>query len=160
MLAGLRVSFPRSSCRQRHGVSVWQPVAASARLPLKPISNTAFYCCGIRMRDAELPRPICGDQFAKLFMNEQGMEIFRRFAAERGPNVSNVGRARYIDDLLRARLRTDPQLQVLLIGCGFDSRAFRLSGGEWYELDEPQLIEYKNQRLPVTQSTNPLLRIP
>jgi methyltransferase (TIGR00027 family) len=157
---GLRASLARDSCRQQHGVTVCKPAAAPARLSLKPISNTAFYCCGIRMRDAERPRPICGDQFAKLFMNEQGLEIFRRFAAERGPNVSNVGRARYIDDLLRARLRTDPQLQVLLIGCGFDSRAFRLSGGEWFELDEPQLIEYKNQRLPATQAANPLLRIP
>ena len=33
---------------------------------VKPISNTAFYCCGIRMRDAETPHPICGDRFAKL----------------------------------------------------------------------------------------------
>jgi len=126
---------------------------------LKPISNTAFYCCGIRMRDAEGPRPICGDQFAKLFMNEQGMEIFRRFAGERGPNVSNVARARYIDDLLRVRLAADPQLQVLLIGCGFDSRAFRLSGGAWFELDETALIEYKNARLPPAQCPNRLQRI-
>jgi len=35
---------------------------------VKPISNTAFYCCGIRMRDAETPHPICGDRFAKLLM--------------------------------------------------------------------------------------------
>ena len=91
-----------------------------------PISNTAFYCCGIRMRDAESARPVCGDQFAKLFMNEHGMEIYRRFAGERGPNMSNVARARYIDDLLRARLAANPRLQVVLFGCGFDSRAFRL----------------------------------
>jgi methyltransferase (TIGR00027 family) len=126
---------------------------------MKPISNTAFYCCGIRMRDAESRHPVCGDQFAKLFMNEHGMEIYNRFRSERGPNLSNVARARYIDDLLRERLAANPSLQVVLIGCGFDSRAFRLNGGSWFELDEPQLIAYKNQRLPPAQAPNTLQRI-
>jgi methyltransferase (TIGR00027 family) len=126
---------------------------------MKPISNTAFYCCGIRMLDAESPHPVCGDRFARLFMNEHGMAIFNRFGGERGPNASNVARARYIDDLLRERLAANRQLQVALIGCGFDSRAFRLDGGAWFELDEPQLITYKNERLPAAQAPNPLRRI-
>jgi methyltransferase (TIGR00027 family) len=127
---------------------------------MKPISNTAFYCCGIRMRDAESRRPVCGDQFAKLFMNGRGMEIFSRFAGERGPNMSNVARARYIDDLLRARLALNSHLQVVLIGCGFDSRPFRLRGGSWFELDEPAIIRYKDERLPAAEAPNVLQRIP
>ena len=111
------------------------------------------------MRDAESPRPVCGDRFAKLFMNEQGFEIFNRFGGERGPNMSNVARARYIDDLLRLHLSANPRLQVVLIGCGFDSRAFRLTGGSWLELDEPQLIDYKNEKLAATEAPNPLHRI-
>ena len=130
-----------------------------ARGALKPISNTAFYCCGIRMRDAERSRPICGDQFAQFFMNEHGMEIFNRFGGERGPNISNVARARYIDDLLRTQIAANPRLQVVLIGCGFDSRAFRLDGGTWFELDEPALITYKNERLPASTAPNRLERI-
>lgn len=126
---------------------------------MKPISNTAFYCCGIRMRDAESQRPVCGDQFAKVFMNEEGMKVFAGFEFERGPNMSNVARARYIDDLLRARLALDAHLQIVLIGCGFDSRAFRLRGGSWFELDEPALISYKDERLPPAQAPNPLQRI-
>jgi len=112
------------------------------------------------MRDAEQARPICGDQFAKLFMDEHALRIFNRFGGERGPNVSNVARARYIDDLLRARLAADPGLQVVLIGCGFDSRAFRLRGGAWFELDEPALIAFKEERLPADQAPNRLRRIP
>ncbi len=127
---------------------------------MKPISNTAFYCCGIRMRDAESPRPICGDRFARQFMDARGLEIFRQFGGESGPNVSNVARHRYIDDLLRVQLERDTALQVVLIGCGFDSRAYRLAGGFWYELDEPQLIEYKDSRLPASQAPNPVRRIP
>jgi methyltransferase (TIGR00027 family) len=126
---------------------------------MNPVSNTAFYCCGVRMRDAETPHPICNDRFAKLFMNEHGLEIFNRFGGERGPNVSNVARARYIDDLLRTRLAANPDLQIVLIGCGFDSRAFRLAGGAWFELDEPPLITYKEECLPAAQAPNRLRRI-
>ncbi len=126
---------------------------------MKPVSNTAFYCCGIRMRDAESARPVCGDQFARRFMNEQALEILRRFADQRGPNMSNVARARYIDDLLRAQLAANSQLQVVLLGCGFDSRAFRLRGGRWLELDEPAVISYKEERLPAAEAPNPLQRI-
>jgi methyltransferase (TIGR00027 family) len=112
------------------------------------------------MRDAESRRPVCGDQYAKRFMDARGLEIFRQFGGESGPNVSNVARHRYIDDFLRAELARDPNLRIVLIGCGFDSRAFRLTGGAWLELDEPQLIAYKNDTLPVSQSPNPLQRIP
>jgi methyltransferase (TIGR00027 family) len=126
---------------------------------MKPVSNTAFYCCGIRMRDAESRRPICGDGYARRFMDDRGLAIFQEFATQLGPNASNVARHRYIDDFLRARIAREPDLQIVLIGCGFDSRAFRLSGGTWYELDEPQLLAYKDDKLPASQAPNPLQRI-
>ena len=126
---------------------------------MKPISNTAFYCCGIRMLDAESRKPICDDRYARSFMDERGMEIFRRFGGELGPNTSNVARHRYIDDYLRNRIATQPDIRIVLIGCGFDSRAFRIHGGEWLEFDEPQLIEYKNTRLPPSSCNNKLQRV-
>jgi methyltransferase (TIGR00027 family) len=126
---------------------------------MNPISNTAFYCCGIRMLDARRRRPVCGDTYARQFMDGRGMEIFRRFGGESGPNASNVARHRYIDDFLRQQLARTAQLQIGLIGCGFDSRAYRLAGGTWFELDEPQLIAYKEERLPGAQAPNPLRRI-
>jgi methyltransferase (TIGR00027 family) len=47
----------------------------------------------------------------------------------------------------------------VIIGAGFDSRAYRLNGGVWIELDEPQVIAYKNERLPVSKCKNELHRI-
>jgi len=126
---------------------------------MKPVSNTAFYCCGIRMLDAESRRPICGDGYARRFMDGRGLAIFQEFAGESLPNASNVARHRYIDDVLRARLAREPDLQIVLLGCGFDSRAFRLRGGTWYEFDEPQLMAYKDDKLPASQAPNPLRRI-
>ncbi|MGZ5012032.1 MAG: class I SAM-dependent methyltransferase [Methylobacter sp.] len=48
---------------------------------------------------------------------------------------------------------------MILIGSGFDSRAYRLNGGRWIELDEPQIISYKNERLPIENCKNKLQRI-
>jgi methyltransferase (TIGR00027 family) len=112
------------------------------------------------MRDAESKRPIANDVYAKVFMDEHGLEIFRRFGGESAPNASNVARHRFIDDYLRAKLAADRHLRVIFIGCGFDSRAFRLQGGDWIELDEPQLIAYKNEKLPPESCPNRLTRVP
>src|SRR5215470_1163030 len=126
---------------------------------MKPISKTAFYCCGVRMQDAEREKPVCGDTYAKVFMNEQGLQILEVFKNETRPNTSNVGRHRIIDDLLRQELVAKPDLTVVIIGAGFDTRAFRLKGGTWIELDEPQVITYKEERLPAANSENELQRI-
>lgn len=112
------------------------------------------------MQDAERTDPICGDTYAKTFMNEEGLQILETFKEEAKPNASNVARHRIIDDFLRQALLIDPSLSIVIIGAGFDSRAFRLKGGSWLELDEPQVITYKNERLPVSDSENELRRIP
>ena len=112
------------------------------------------------MWDAEREQPVCGDVYARVFMNEDGIRILDAFKDETGPNASNVARHRVIDDLLRAELRAHPDLCVVIIGAGFDTRAYRIKGGTWVELDEPQVIAYKNERLPVSQSENELQRIP
>lgn len=127
---------------------------------MNPISNTAYYSCGIRMLDARRSRSWCNDTYAERFMDARGREILERFGAERDPNLSNLARHRFIDDELRRRLVVDPKLRVVLIGCGFDSRPFRLQGGVWLELDEPPLIASKDQALPPQECANSLVRIP
>ncbi|HEY0428472.1 MAG TPA: SAM-dependent methyltransferase [Pyrinomonadaceae bacterium] len=126
---------------------------------MKPISKTAFYCCGVRMQDAASVSPVCGDIYAKDFMNEEGLRVFEDFKNEANPNASNVARHRIIDDFLRRELLANPDLTIVLIGAGFDSRAFRLKGGAWLEFDEPQVIGYKNERLPAEGCENELQRI-
>ena len=111
------------------------------------------------MQDAEREQPVCGDTYAKVFMNEQGLEILEAFKDETRPNTSNVARHRIIDDLLRQELLANRDLTVVIIGAGFDTRAFRLKGGTWIELDEPQVITYKEERLPASSSDNELQRI-
>jgi len=126
---------------------------------VKPVSKTAFYCCGLRMEDAKRDRPVCGDTFAERFMSEEGLRFFRMFADETGPNSSNLVRHRIIDDVVRDALSADPRRRVVTIGAGFDTRPYRLNGGRWLELDAPELIAYKEERLPAADAKNELARI-
>ena len=126
---------------------------------MKPISKTAFYCCGVRMQDAASDNPVCGDSFAKVFMNEDGLRVLEAFKDETSPNATNVVRHRIIDDFLRAELEKNSGLTIVTIGAGFDSRPYRLTGGTWVEIDEPQIIAYKNERLPAENCANRLSRI-
>lgn len=126
---------------------------------MNPIAKTAYYCCGVRMADALRENPLCGDHLAHRFMDDEARALFRRFERFRGPNASNAARHRIIDDLLRKYLEINPGLRVLLLGAGFDTRAFRLAGGHWLELDQPALISLKEARLPAAHSPNELHRV-
>ena len=126
---------------------------------MRPISRTAFYCTGVRALDARAPEPLCGDRFAERFMDDEAWRIFEPFRHLRGPNGSNLVRHRILDDLLRDRLIAHPHLRVVLVGAGFDSRAFRLGGGSWVEVDEAQILAFKEPRLPAASCPNPLERI-
>src|SRR5690349_5736950 len=126
-----------SSLFVRIGVKVSFRIKGRDHL-MKPISRTAFYCCGVRMLDAESSNPLCGDTYARLFMNEEALKFLEEFKDETGPNLGNVTRHRLIDDHLRQELLDNPALRVIIIGAGFDTRAYRLKGGSWVELDEPQ----------------------
>jgi methyltransferase (TIGR00027 family) len=112
------------------------------------------------MVDARSRHPVCGDTLAERFMDGDGAEVLERFRPYRRANASNVARHRIIDDLLRAELAADPARRVVVIGAGFDTRPYRLNGGRWVEVDHPELIAFKNQRLPAGEARNPLVRLP
>jgi methyltransferase (TIGR00027 family) len=112
------------------------------------------------MQDAQYAHPVCGDIYARVFMNETGLQIFKAFREERKADTSTIVRHRIIDDFLRQALSVHSDLCVVIIGAGFDSRAYRLAGGIWVELDEPQVITRKNEQLPAADCVNELHRIP
>lgn len=122
------------------------------------IDKTAYYCCGIRMLDARSKNPVCNDIYAADFMGEEGRRLFKTFKPF--GRSTNRARARIIDDVLRGFLKDRPNLQIITIGAGFDSRPFRLAGGAWVEIDEFPVIEHKNNCLPPEQCPNPFRRIP
>jgi methyltransferase (TIGR00027 family) len=128
------------------------------RMPLDPIARMACYCCGVRMLDAQSRKPACGDDLAERFMDAEALAVFAPFRRFGSANAANAVRHRMIDHLLRARLADEPALQVVLLGAGFDTRAFRLRGGRWLELDADAVIALKEAKLRAADAPNPLTR--
>ncbi|HQR53454.1 MAG TPA: class I SAM-dependent methyltransferase [Burkholderiales bacterium] len=126
---------------------------------MNPISNTAYYCCGVRMDDAERTPSLCDDHYARRFMDAHGLEVFAPFRTETMPNILNITRCRIVDDLVRRELARERATTVVSIGAGFDTRPYRFSAGRWVELDEPQVIDVKNAKLPAAECPNPLTRL-
>jgi methyltransferase (TIGR00027 family) len=126
---------------------------------MKPISRTAFYTAGVRMLDTKVKRPICNDTYAHVFMNEAGMEILNNTRNLLGPRITTVQRHQVIDEVVKRILNQNAATKIFIIGAGFDTRAYRMSGGNWIEVDEPEVIIYKEEKLPVEKSPNPLVRI-
>ncbi|WP_158620047.1 class I SAM-dependent methyltransferase [Corallococcus sicarius] len=123
------------------------------------ISKTAYYTLSCRYADAQKPRPLCGDTFAARFMDDEARRIWARFQSFTRPNTSNAGRHQIIDALVQEELDREPQARVVVLGAGFDTRAYRLRGGRWLEVDEPAIITHKDTQLPVTEAKNPLERL-
>ena len=87
------------------------------------------------------------------------MQIFAPFRSETMPNISNTVRCHIIDEAIRSQLIAHLDSLIISVGAGFDTRPYRIKGGEWAEIDEPQIIEYKNEKLPIADCTNSLIRI-
>jgi methyltransferase (TIGR00027 family) len=124
-----------------------------------PVSRTAYYTLGVRAWDASLPNPVCGDSFAKVFMDDEAKKIWAEFKDEARPNASNAARHAIIDKFLQQALNSKPDSLVVIVGAGFDTRAFRLKGGRWIEVDEPAIIQLKETVLPSSNALNKLTRI-
>ncbi len=127
---------------------------------MKAVSKTAFFCCGCRMLDAASPRPIVGDYFAQRLMGQDGLEYWKNFEAHPKPIASNQARHYIVENHLRRHLSLDQQATIIHIGAGLDTRPFRMHGGHWVEIDNPEILSYKEAKLPAASCRNELHRIP
>src|SRR5262249_59480860 len=115
---------------------------------MQPVALTAFYCCALRAADAARPSPVCGDTFAARFIDEATRSKIKPLLRFRGPAAGNVARHRIIDDMIRDSIKEDPFRRVILLGAGFDSQAFRLSGGRRWGVRGTALFAPLEKDLP------------
>lgn len=126
---------------------------------MKAVSKTAYYCCGVRMQDAESQHPLIADVYARKLMGTEGLAYWEEFKEFELANASNTARHYVIDQHIKKLLQQQPDSTIILIGAGLDSRAFRLKTGNWIEIDETAIINYKNEVLPAAECKNHLQRI-
>ncbi len=134
-------------------------------------SHTAELVCLVRALEQTRPpeRRVVDDPLARLFLGplSGAADAARRLtgplgalAADHGPTVATyvLARHRCLDALLEARLAAGAA-QVVLLGAGYDTRAFRLAatlrGRPLWELDFPATAARKTARLALHRGALP-----
>jgi len=97
--------------------------------------------------DARAPHPILGDHFAAAAVDRIDYD-FRKLRLPRGGEISLPIRAGHLDGWTRAFLARHPESTVLHLGCGLDTRVFRIdpgSGVRWFDVDFPDVIALRER---------------
>ncbi len=112
-----------------------------------------------RAIQSQWKKPILRDPWAEEAMRHIDYDISKAYKGVGSWNLWNeIGctviatRAATFDLLTNRFLADHPEATVLQVGCGMDSRAFRVNppaGVEWFDLDYPDVIELRRQLFPV-----------
>ncbi|MHB8674760.1 MAG: SAM-dependent methyltransferase, partial [Candidatus Limnocylindrales bacterium] len=122
---------------------------------LKGVGLTALIVAQARALESKRPDSLFIDPFAEDFVARAG-EAFLKASAEFAPILALRGngryfalRTRFFDDFVVDVCRAGCQ-QVILLGAGLDTRAFRIvlpEGVRLFELDLPHVLAFKEEVL-------------
>jgi methyltransferase (TIGR00027 family) len=100
--------------------------------------------------DADLERPILGDRFARDIVDRIDYDWSKTtITARNSPAVTT--RSAHFDRWARQFLAVHTNAVVLHLGCGLDSRYYRLDPAasvEWYDVDYPDVAELRAKLYP------------
>jgi O-methyltransferase involved in polyketide biosynthesis len=103
-----------------------------------------------RALDARAAEPVLGDPTAAGAVGRIDYD-FGKFRITADQAFSIASRAKALDDKAREYLREHPDATVLHLGCGMDSRVFRLDPPpdvRWFDVDFPEVIELRKEVYP------------
>jgi methyltransferase (TIGR00027 family) len=132
------------------------------KIPADGLSQTALYTAWVRCEEAERPHPLFTDPLAGFLVAHLkdhpvlAASVARMRAASSGFPSYHVVRTRFLDDRLKHALHSGVR-QVVALAAGVDGRTTRLPctpGTRWFELDLPDMTEFKT--VLVAQSGLPL----
>jgi methyltransferase (TIGR00027 family) len=111
------------------------------------VSDTALMVAACRALETECEDGFVHDPFAARLAGERGMAILRALPH---PELMRFGigvRSRFLDDLLLEALAAEGIATVLSVGCGLDTRPWRLELPRelrWIEVDFADMLDYKD----------------
>ena len=135
-----------------------------------PISYTAQIVAAKRAIEQSLPVPLFNDPYTAALAGDEVENLlskWRQVAERQGRSLEDVIakrtryiaiRTRFFDDLLLAALLQVSEPQVVILGSGLDTRAYRLlwpAATNLYEVDVPGVLDYKANAL---RHVNPTCR--
>jgi methyltransferase (TIGR00027 family) len=112
------------------------------------VSDTALMVAACRAHETELEDALVRDPFAARLAGERGVAILRALPHANVVRLGLAVRTRFVDELLLQALRENPITTVLSIGCGLDTRPWRLdlpSSLRWIEIDFGEVLDYKDR---------------
>jgi O-methyltransferase involved in polyketide biosynthesis len=120
------------------------------RVDLTGAPQTMLATLYAKALDVDLPRPILNDRWAKEAVAGIDYDWAQTtMTAGRSPAVTT--RSAHFDRWVRQFLAVHPKATVLHLGCGLDSRYFRVAPGpdvQWYDIDYPEVAELRDRLLP------------
>ena len=111
-----------------------------------------------RALDAGSAQPILGDHWARDVVEQIEVDV-KSTGLRSGDEQAVALRAKQLDDWAREFLDRHTEAVVLHLGCGLDTRYFRLAPAPdvlWYEVDFPEVIALRSQSLPAADSVHPI----
>jgi O-methyltransferase involved in polyketide biosynthesis len=100
--------------------------------------------------DARSEHPILGDTFADEAVRRIDFD-FEKLAGGGDAAITLPFRAKFFDDWTREFLSAHPDSTVLHLGCGIDTRVFRVdppASVRWFDVDLPEVIDLRKQLYP------------
>jgi O-methyltransferase involved in polyketide biosynthesis len=123
------------------------------RVDLSGAPQTMLATLYAKALDADFKEPILGDRYAKQIVERIDYDWKKTtINARRAPSVTT--RTAHFDAWAKQFLAAHPQAVVLHVGCGLDSRFFRLRPGpgvEWYDVDYPEVAALRAQLYPAAE---------
>lgn len=114
------------------------------------VSDTALMVAACRAHENELEDAFVRDPFAARLAGERGVAILDAISYSRVLRLGIAIRTRFVDELLLEALAIYPITTVLSVGCGLDTRPWRLDLSpdlRWIEIDFADVLDYKDQHM-------------
>jgi O-methyltransferase involved in polyketide biosynthesis len=114
------------------------------------VAETMLTTLYLKALDADFDRPVLGDRFAKNTVSRLDYDFAATGMTPKWAPLITVRTAQY-DIWARQFLATHPHATVVHLGCGLDSRVFRLDPGPdvaWYDVDYPAVIALREKVFP------------
>lgn len=112
------------------------------------VSDTALMVAACRAHETELEDAFVRDPFAARLAGERGQAILNAIPYGAIMRIGLAIRTRFVDELLLETLRANPISTVLSVGCGLDTRPWRLNLSptlRWIEIDFAAILDYKDR---------------
>jgi methyltransferase (TIGR00027 family) len=112
------------------------------------VSDTALMVAACRAEETALEDAFIQDPFAARLAGERGFAILHALPRADMMKLGLAIRTRFIDELLLEAIQRHPIQVVLSVGCGLDTRPWRLdlpSDLRWIEIDFADMLDYKDR---------------